>query len=132
MSDEEYRLLIKALGGQIFEDNENVNSVVKNLIQDTIHFRDKLKEETGQILTVEDTRKALDALETHLNGEKFPSDLTPEQKALAQIFIDRIKTLCYPFDIGAGGLQADGMGNQKFMCIPLLFTQKGSELHPFF
>ena len=90
MSDEEYRLLIKALGGQIFEDNENVNSVVKNLIQDTIHFRDKLKEETGQILTVEDTRKALDALETHLNGEKFPSDLTPEQKALAQIFIDRI------------------------------------------
>ncbi|UCG62557.1 MAG: hypothetical protein JSV52_04525 [Candidatus Zixiibacteriota bacterium] len=90
MSDEEYRLLIKALGGQILEDKENVNSVVKNLINDTIHFRDKLKEETGQILTVEDTRRALDALETHLNGEKFPSDLTPEQKALAQIFIDRI------------------------------------------
>ncbi len=90
MSDDEYRLLIKALGGQIFDNNENVNSVVKNLITDTLHFRDKLKEETGQILTVEDTRRALDALETHLNGEKFPSDLTPEQKALAQIFIDRI------------------------------------------
>lgn len=90
MSDEEYRLLIKALGGQMFVDNPNINVVLKNLITDTVHFRDKLKEETGQILTVEDTRKALDALETHLNGEKFPEGLTPEQKALAQIFIDRV------------------------------------------
>jgi hypothetical protein len=90
MSDEEYRLLIKALGGQMFEDNPNINTVLKNLITDTVHFRDKLKEETGEVLTVEDTRKALDALETHLKGEKFPEGLTPEQKALAQIFIDRI------------------------------------------
>lgn len=90
MPDEEYRLLIKALGGQMFADNPDVKKVLRNLITDTIHFRDKLKEETGQILTVEDTRIALDALETHLKGEKFPDGLTSEQKALAQIFIDRI------------------------------------------
>ena len=90
MPDEEYRLLIKALGGQMFEDNPNINTVLKNLITDTVHFRDKLKEETGQVLTVEDTRLALDALDTHLKGEKFPEGLTPEQKALAQIFIDRV------------------------------------------
>lgn len=90
MPDEEYRLLIKALGGQMFENNPNLNAVLRELITDTVHFRDKLKEETGQVLTVEDTRIALDALETHLNGEKFPQGLTPEQKALARIFIDRI------------------------------------------
>ena len=90
MPDDEYRLLIKALGGNMFEDNPNINTVLRNLITDTVHFRDKLKEETGQVLTVEDTRIALGALETHLKGEKFPEGLTPEQKALAQIFIDRI------------------------------------------
>ena len=90
MPDDEYRLLIKSLGGQMFEEYPEAGSVLKNLIQDTIHFRDKLKEDTGQTLTVEDARAALDALETHLQGEKFPADLTPEQKALAQIFIDRV------------------------------------------
>ncbi len=90
MSDDEYRLLVKALGGQIFEERPDAAKVLKQLISDTLQFRDKLKEETGQIVTVEDTRIALDALETHLKGEKFPSGLTPEQKALAQIFIDRI------------------------------------------
>ncbi len=90
MPDDEYRLLIKSLGGQMFEQHPEAGSVLKDLIQDTIHFRDKLKEDTGQTLSVEDTRLALDALETHLQGKKFPADLTPEQKALAQIFIDRI------------------------------------------
>ncbi len=90
MPDDEYRLLIKSLGAQIFENHPEAGTVLKDLIQDTIHFRDKLKEDMGQTLTVEDARIALDALETHLEGEKFPADLTMEQKALAQIFIDRV------------------------------------------
>ncbi|MEW6412348.1 MAG: hypothetical protein AB1483_07725 [Candidatus Zixiibacteriota bacterium] len=90
MPDDEFRLLIKSLGGQMFEGRPDAKGVMASLIKDTIQFRDKLKEETGQVLTVEDTRKALDALETHLSGDKFPKNLTPEQKALAQIFIDRV------------------------------------------
>ena len=90
MPDDEYRLLIKSLGGQMFEQHPEAGTVLKDLIQDTIHFRDKLKEDTGQTLTVEDACVALDALKTHLQGEKFPTGLTPEQKALAQIFIDRV------------------------------------------
>jgi len=90
MADEEFRLLLKSLGGSVFEGKPDAAAVLKSLIRDTIQFRDKLKEETGQILTVEDTRIALDALESHLKGLKFPSGLTPEQKALAQIFIDRV------------------------------------------
>ncbi|UCE23271.1 MAG: hypothetical protein JSU74_08170 [Candidatus Zixiibacteriota bacterium] len=90
MSDDEYKLLVRALGSQILEERPDATEVLKQLVSDTLQFRDKLKEETGQIVTVEDTRIALDALETHLKGEKFPSGLTPEQKALAQILIDRI------------------------------------------
>ncbi len=90
MPDDDFRLLIKSLGGQMFEGKPDTNSVLASLIKDTIQFRDKLKEETGLVLTVEDTRLALDALETHLQGQKFPKNLTPEQKALAQIFIDRV------------------------------------------
>jgi hypothetical protein len=90
MPDDDYRLLIKALAGEMFEANPDAAKVLKYLIADTIQFRDKLKEEAGQTLTVEDTRLALGALEAHLDGKKFPDGLTPEQKALAQIFIDRI------------------------------------------
>ncbi|UCD63236.1 MAG: hypothetical protein JSW34_10860 [Candidatus Zixiibacteriota bacterium] len=90
MSDNDYKALIKALGGEMLQNKPDAKAVLNTLIKDTIHFRDKLKEETGQTLTVEDTRRALDALETHLKGESFPRDLTAEQKALAQIFIDRI------------------------------------------
>lgn len=90
MSDDEYSLLMKALGEGILQGKPDAATVLRTLIKDTLAFRDKLKEETGQILTVEDTRIALGALESHLKGEKFPAGLTPEQKALAQIFIDRV------------------------------------------
>lgn len=90
MSDDEFKLLLKSFGGPMLDGKPDAAAVLRSLVKDTIQFRDKLKEETGQVLTVEDTRVALDALETHLQGEKFPSGLTPEQKALAQIFIDRV------------------------------------------
>ncbi len=89
--DNDYKLLIQALGGQILEnDPNNSNPALKALVDETLRFRDKLKGETGQMLTVDDTRLALEALEGHLQGKKFPKGLTPEQKALAQIYIDRI------------------------------------------
>lgn len=60
------------------------------LITETVKFRDKLKEETGTILTVEDTRTALDALQNYLVAGKLPKNLSSEQKILAQIWIDRL------------------------------------------
>ncbi|MEW5993608.1 MAG: hypothetical protein AB1744_04340 [Candidatus Zixiibacteriota bacterium] len=62
------------------------------LISETVRFRDKLKGETGVVLTVADTRAALDALEAHLHGQPLPEELTDEQRALVQIWIDRLTT----------------------------------------
>ena len=95
MSDEEYRLLLDSMSEQIFGEQAEIQleqqpEILRKLMSETIKFRDKIKEDTGYIVTVEDTRKALEALETHLQNEKFPKDLTSEQKALAQILIDTV------------------------------------------
>lgn len=102
MSDEEYKLLLDSMSNQIFDGQENINSekfpeILRKLMKETIKFRDKIKEDTGYIITVEDTRKALEELELHLQNKKASKDLTPEQKALAQILIDTVVLYNYGF-----------------------------------
>ncbi|HUV30365.1 MAG TPA: hypothetical protein VMY05_04635 [Acidobacteriota bacterium] len=90
MANEDFKLLIQSLGGRLTKGSEDGVAVVHVLMTETVKFRDKLKEETGEILTVGDTRVALDALECRLNGKPLPEGLTPEQAALAQIYVDRL------------------------------------------
>lgn len=90
MWDDELRLLMQSLGASVLDNQANPTGAVAMLISETVKFRDKLKDETGDILTVADTRAALDALENYLNGQPLPDNLTPEQKALVQIWIDRL------------------------------------------
>ncbi len=90
MSDNKLRLLIQSLGASLFDDSENPTGTVAMLFSETIRFRDKLKDETGTTLTVEDTQIALNALEKHLEGESLPDFISSEQKALTQIWIDRL------------------------------------------
>jgi len=90
MTDERLRLLIEALAGQFPQDQKDTTGTVAVLISETVKFRDKLKEEAGIVLTVEDTRIALDAVEARLKELPPPEQLTPEQKELAQILFDRL------------------------------------------
>ncbi|MBN1213489.1 MAG: hypothetical protein JXA92_13030 [candidate division Zixibacteria bacterium] len=90
MTLEQLKLLMKSLGLQLFEDTGDPGGTVAVLITETVKLRDKLKEDTGYVLTVEDTRTALDALEKMLNKEPVPDELTPEQKLLSQIWYDRL------------------------------------------
>ncbi len=90
MYDDQLQLLMNSLGAALLERQANPTGAVAMLISETVKFRDKLKEETGATLTVGDTRTALDALEAYLHGRPLPEDLTPEQKLLVQIWIDRL------------------------------------------
>ena len=90
MTVEQLKLLMKSLGFQMFDDKGDPGGTVAVLISETVKLRDKLKDETGYILTVADTRTALEALEKMLNKEPAPKELTPEQKLLAQIWYDRL------------------------------------------
>ena len=90
MTNEQLKLLMKSLGLEMFDDKGHPGGTVAVLISETVKLRDKLKEDTGYILTVEDTRIALDALERMLNKEPVSEELTPEQKLLTQIWYDRL------------------------------------------
>ena len=70
------------------DDLEDPQNIVEILASETVKFRDKLKDETGEILTVADTKAAIDALAEYLVTDKLPTDITPTQKELAQIWID--------------------------------------------
>ncbi|MFZ5981820.1 MAG: hypothetical protein ACOYVF_14465 [Candidatus Zixiibacteriota bacterium] len=87
---EELKLLMTSLGLQAVDSEIDPSGTISILISETVKIRDKLKEETGYILTVEDTRIALDALEGVLNKIPLPDNLTSEQKLLTQIWIDRL------------------------------------------
>jgi len=78
------------MGEWALGNNQDPRGVISILITETIKFRDKLKEETGIILTVADTRIALDALQNYLVTDKLQKNLTSEQKTLTQIWIDRL------------------------------------------
>ena len=89
-TEEQVRLLIDSMRGYFDNGSDRTGQVVNTLIRETVKFRDKLKEDTGDILTVGDTRVALVALGCHLDGKDQPGNLTPEQKALTRIWIDRL------------------------------------------
>lgn len=89
-TEEQLRLLIDSMCSQLDGRNNGSAQIVNTLIRETVKFRDKLKAETGEILTVCDTRVALEALTEHLSGRKVANGMTPEQKALTQIWIDRL------------------------------------------
>ncbi len=89
-TEEQLRLLIDSMCGQLGNRNNGSAQIVNTLIRETVKFRDKLKAETGEIMTVGDTRVALEALTEHLCGRKVANGMTPEQKALTQIWIDRL------------------------------------------
>ena len=90
MSREQLKLLISSFGAHLFENLADPTGTIAVLFSETLKFRDKLKDDTGEVLTVEDTRVALDALGQFLKDGQIPKSLTSEQKSLTQIWIDRL------------------------------------------
>ena len=89
MDTQKIQLLLSSLGEQIISES-TAGDVLAALIKETEKFRDKLMDERGVTLTVADTRLALEGLEKYFKGGKWAQNLTSEQAALLQIWIDRI------------------------------------------
>jgi len=90
MREDEIRLLLESLGAQILESQADPTGALAVLVSETIKFRDQLRHDTGAVLTVNDTRKALDALESYLKGRGLPGGMSDEQSALVQLYVDRL------------------------------------------
>ena len=73
------------------DSEEDSARMLTLLISVTVNYRDRLKEETGQVLTVEDTRRALDALEAQLRGEP-PHELSKEQRTLLELWLKELES----------------------------------------
>lgn len=89
MDTQKIQNLLGSLGEQMLADSK-AGDVLAMLIKETVKFRDKIKQERGVMLTVADTRLALEGLGKYLKGEDWNQNLTGEQAALLQIWIDRI------------------------------------------
>ena len=94
--DENIKLLMQSLGEQVIDETSNsaeagkVQETLALLIEETTKFRDKLLEDTGVVFTVEDTQKTLLALDLYMDSGKVDPELSLEQHALLQIWIDRL------------------------------------------
>ena len=89
-SDFEIELLFESIGGQASEDDPEADRVVKLLREETLKFRDKLKEDSGYVLTVGDVRAALDIIEAKLNNLPGTEEATDEQKELGLLLFDKL------------------------------------------
>jgi len=74
------------------DSHEDTSTILNLLINETVTYSDKLKEDTGIILTVEDTDVALNALDAHLKGEP-PHRLNDVQRTLFGLWLKRLKLL---------------------------------------
>ena len=72
---------------------EDPTGTVKILIDETLAYRDRLKEDSDYTLTVEDTRLALDALQAYVTGKQFDGTLDDTQKALLAVWIEKLSNL---------------------------------------
>ncbi len=94
--DENIRLLMQSLGEQVLDgtetniDRAEVQQTLSILIDETKKFRTKLLEDRGVTFTVEDTQKTLLALDRFMDSKEVDPELTLEQHALLQIWIDRL------------------------------------------
>ena len=90
MTDDKLRMILQVSAAQLADDEVGATLVANALVSETLKLRDKLKNEAGIILTIEDTQIALDAFMAVLDGAPLSSELSSEQMALAQIYIDRM------------------------------------------
>jgi len=72
---------IKEYFKTVMENNRNISpeaiDILKKLIDHTIKFRDELKADTGEILTVGDTRQAINIYLQAVQTEHLQDNLDP-------------------------------------------------------
>jgi len=69
--------------------------VLKKLINLTLKFRDKLKAETGEILTVGETRRALDVYLKAIKQGRISKNLDSKIEALVRLWIKEINGITF-------------------------------------
>lgn len=85
---------IKEFFKTILENNKNASvetiDILTKLINYTIEYRDKLKAKTGEVLTVGNTRAAIDVYLEAVQTEHLRGDLDPKIDRLIKYWLTEI------------------------------------------
>jgi hypothetical protein len=90
MSERDVEAFLRMLENYLSGGLKNPTGALAVLISETVKYRDKLLAETGRVLTVNDTRAALDALKLQLYGRPVPAGLSPQQAELVRLWVERL------------------------------------------
>ena len=93
MQEEDLR---RFLAGMLLSDHDADSeelAVVGKLIRLTLEYRDRLKAEKSEILTVEDTRLALDVYEQAIKTGKIEPDPGEKIGGLVKLWLQKINRL---------------------------------------
>jgi len=78
----------------VIEKNKNASpeaiNILQKLIDHTIDFRDELKEKADVILTVEDTRQAIDIYLEAVRTERLKGDIDPKIDSLVRYWLIKV------------------------------------------
>ena len=85
---------LKEIFGEFLSDGQYIPADALNLlgrlIRLTIEFRDRLKADTGEIVTVDDTIQALDAYKTACKTKNIPDGLNDKSQGLVSFWLENI------------------------------------------
>lgn len=85
--------------GEMLKEQGYVSSesmaIFGKLINLTVGFRDRWKAEKNEIVTVDDTRKALDAYSAALKEERIPDGLERKIEELVRLWLQKINRKFY-------------------------------------
>ena len=90
---------LKRFFGELLKEEKYISSesmaVFGKLIRLTIAFRDRWKAEENEIVTIDDTRRALDVYVTALKEGKLPDDLDKKTTELVKLWLRKINGKFY-------------------------------------
>jgi len=75
---------------KLFSRGDDPAGTVAVLVNETVKLRDALKQESGRVLTVGDTRAALEVLKDWLSGRLPSVELTADQATLLKAWQKRL------------------------------------------
>jgi hypothetical protein len=95
MSDDKLKRYLATLMPKDSEILDKDVAVVKQLVELTLQYRDELKTERNETLTVGETRVAIEIYWLALQKGHMPTRLEPKIEALVRLWLKEINRLTY-------------------------------------
>jgi len=91
MTEDNLKEYLESHFGRVGRVPDEVRNIVRRLIDLTLQYRDRLKAETGEILTVEETKIAIDIFLSGLKTGRIPSRLEGKTAELIKLWMNILK-----------------------------------------